>query len=90
MKLKLFAFLPLVCVVALTMGLTSCDDPSATSTTTTTTSDPGPSVESHTVTYYDGEEVLHTETVSDGDVAPNWEQQQSLIKNSLAGLVNLH
>lgn len=85
MKLKLFAFLPLVCVVALTMGLTSCDDPSATSTTTTTTSDPGPSVESHTVTYYDGEEVLHTETVSDGDVAPEWDPTTTVTDKEFFG-----
>ncbi len=90
MKRKLFTFVPLLCGVALAMGLTACgggtgDDSSSSEevVTSLTTSDADETT--HTVTYYDGDEALHTEEVEDGDTAPEWDPTTTVTDKTFLG-----
>lgn len=78
MKRKLFTILPLLCGVALVMGVSSCDDPGPGP-------GPGPGPETHTVSYLDGETVLHTEEVEDGDTAPEWDPTATVTDKTFLG-----
>ena len=69
MKRKLFTFVPLLCGVALAISLASCD----------------PTDTTHTVSYLDGETVVHTEKVEDGKTAPNWDPSDTITDKTFLG-----
>lgn len=88
MKAKVFKFLPLVCGLLLAVGLVGCDPVETTSTSTepgpnTSTTQPGP--ETHVVSYYDGETVIHTENVVDGETAPEWDPTTTITDKQFFG-----
>ncbi len=79
MKIKLFAFLTLMCGVSMVLGLASCGDGDKDPTTSTVVE------EKHTVSYYDGSNVIHTEEVNDGAKAPAWDPSTTITDKEFFG-----
>lgn len=81
MKKRLFSIFPLFCGLALVFGMSACGNTEGESSSDSTTSDPI----MHSVSYFDGNTAIHTESVQDGGTAPEWDPSSTVTDKEFFG-----